>query len=341
MVRSAKSIEKTREFKKILSKLKKDSEVVECIWKDENECEGKIITAHSIQNNRFLNKISENGDIYYFSPQITKDDELVSEFEKKGRKTFSTFRGFCQKHDKELFQAIEDHKYVGSDEQKFLFAFRAFAKEYHSKKQGIISYENLINMIINTSGEIESKNERLFLCYQMLEYEKITVDILKRELEFFKKEIKKKTFQGIYTKEIILSKEYPIVCNSLLLPYLNSEFEECFLEEETEKIQNGDLNPGIYLNIFPEDGKTYVLISCLEKYKELLKKFYSPLEKKENILNQISNIILMYAENTGFSPKYIKEFFVEQEIEKINEIFMENLRDPYFSLKKSINLFRE
>ena len=338
MVRKLKNQEKTKTLEKFLKKIEKNTQIAECIWDEKDECFGKIVQAHSIQNNRFLKKISKDGNIFEFSLGVSEDNSLMSSFKKIGRKSFSTFRGFCQKHDKELFQPIEDKDYSETQEQNFLFAFRAFAKEFHTKKQVSLTYKNLITEIEN-NPDINNFILKIF-SLKLLNNEEISLKIFQEELKFFKKEIKEKTFNGLYTYKIILNKEYPIVSNSAFIPYLNVNFEDVFTEQEYEKIQTGEINPTIYLNIFPENNKTFILISCLERYKNILEKFFNAFGNKREIKDQLSTLILMYAQNTGFSPEYIENFFTLEEIEDINDLFIENLPNPLFSSKYSINLFK-
>lgn len=90
---------------------------------------GKIIisAAHSIQNNRTLKAISENGEVmgYYF-----ESNGFEGKIEHKN--FASIFWGFCNKHDS-IFYPIETSPYSGSDEQHFLFAYRGFVIASHKK----------------------------------------------------------------------------------------------------------------------------------------------------------------------------------------------------------------
>ncbi|MEG7524635.1 MAG: hypothetical protein M3H12_16330, partial [Chromatiales bacterium] len=46
----------------------------------------------------------------------------------------STFAGFCQKHDNELFKPIDDPYLAPNDEQVFLYAYRCLCREYFVKE---------------------------------------------------------------------------------------------------------------------------------------------------------------------------------------------------------------
>lgn len=337
MIRKIKNKEKTKGLKKVISELRNGTQVAECILKseDENECSGKIIEAHSIQNNRFLKKISQNGYIYHFEAGITDDTKLIFDFEKKGRKSFSTFRGFCKKHDKELFQPIEDKEYLETEEQNFLFAFRAFAKEMHAKKESVLYHKSLLN-------KLNMKNLHLYFSEcSILKNEELTLSLFNEELKIFKMALKEKKFDCIYTYKIILEKEYPIVCNSTFIPYIDANFNDVFNEEEYKKIQSGELNPNIFLNIFPENTKTYILMSCFEKDKDILKKFFQSLSDEKYIKYKLSVLILHYAENTGFSPEYINNYFLEEEVNKIASLYEKTTKNTLYDKEIKINLFKD
>ena len=107
----------------------------------------------------------------------------------------------------------------------------------------------------------------------ILTKEELTLKLFTEELKIFKMAIKEKKYDCIYTYKIILEKEYPIVCNSTFIPYVDANFNSVFSDEEYNKIQLGELNPNIFLNVFPANNKTYILLSCLEKNKDILKKF--------------------------------------------------------------------
>ena len=53
-------------FSKLLSEMKKGIIESKCLCPRKTDCSGNIVKAHSIQNNRILNKISTNGYVIQF-----------------------------------------------------------------------------------------------------------------------------------------------------------------------------------------------------------------------------------------------------------------------------------
>ena len=108
------------------------------------DCDGTIISAHTIQR-KALSIISRDGHVYDLRPDLGQLFKNGEDFrpELKGIKQVSTFNGFCEKHDCELFKPIETEAYTASGKQHFSLFFRALAKEMHDKIQGIKSFPAL------------------------------------------------------------------------------------------------------------------------------------------------------------------------------------------------------
>ena len=89
--------------------------------------------------------------------------------------------------------------------------------------------------------------------------------------------------------------------------------------------------------LFQQNNKTYILLSCLEKNKDILKKFFESLFDKQYIKEKISSLILHYAENTGFSPEYINKYF-RGRLNEIKNLYEKKLR-KYTIYWKNTNKF--
>lgn len=56
-------------FLQSYKKIMKQSHIKQCLYPDHTKCSEKIIGAHSIQNNKILKKIAENGQVYMPCPK--------------------------------------------------------------------------------------------------------------------------------------------------------------------------------------------------------------------------------------------------------------------------------
>lgn len=102
----------------------------------ENECNGYIVKAHTIQRSGGLSKIAENGHVLAFRPNMKTLIETGGKILPKplGIRKASTFTGFCEYHDSSTFERIEKHPFKTEKEQCFLLSYRALCRELFTKK---------------------------------------------------------------------------------------------------------------------------------------------------------------------------------------------------------------
>jgi hypothetical protein len=139
----------------------------------------KISSAHSIQRNRILKKISEGNNVNQFKISRFKDS---TEFPIKFA---SAFYGFCDRHDK-IFDPIEKQEYISSSEQNFLFAYRAFVHSSH------------IKLVFNEYHPFGSQ----------------AINDITANKAIFNEAIRTKAYNIIVTDTIVLDQEYPIAVSS-------------------------------------------------------------------------------------------------------------------------------
>lgn len=93
------------------------------------------IQSHTIQKRGGLHAVSENGHVYSVKrgfADIRKDLGTV-DLKTLGVRAASTFPGFCNRHDTELFRPVEIADAAMSDWNAFLLSFRAIAYELAAK----------------------------------------------------------------------------------------------------------------------------------------------------------------------------------------------------------------
>ncbi|RFZ79877.1 hypothetical protein DS742_05295 [Lacrimispora amygdalina] len=93
-----------------------------CHWAG---CTEETQHCHSIQNNRFLNQIcGVNKEVYHFIPMGTMENEKI-ELKEETISLASTFNGFCNSHDKDLFAIVErNNEITFSLEQQYVLVYR-------------------------------------------------------------------------------------------------------------------------------------------------------------------------------------------------------------------------
>ena len=272
--------------------IKNEARIKQCLHPNHSECDGKIIKAHAIQNNRVLSKIAENGMV------VTLDGTQFHMFQVsdlKGRKIATTFTGFCAYHDKTLFQDIEDSPFTGTAKQAFLSTYRTMAWHYQKKQEQTnaarIQYEKMFAQGYNMSRSED------FSDY---------LTGLKLGLEDNEKE--KQVFDTA-----LLSENYGAISYSIWeMPYEIS-FAISMMHELEYDIQGNRINDllhndnvySIYLNIFPAENKSYCIWSWLKDNDVIFTKFieqFSALEisDRENYFN---NNLPRWSDSIVISPR--------------------------------------
>ncbi|HEC67540.1 MAG TPA: hypothetical protein ENI35_01800 [Candidatus Desulfofervidus auxilii] len=301
-----------------LKEIQKETFYRECFHKDEN-CSGRTIKAHSIQKNRILKKLSSNGLVLgfdYYSHMAAGFNPFDPILKEIGVKKASTFTGFCSYHDRAIFGPIENLDYeVGNKAQEFLFAYRAFAKEYHAKMSvqrflnkliGKIERDGFKILYLNQSKNIpfgysEWKKASLSFWRRALKGTKDTLKKLEREKIAFNINLDKGRYYKIESDVIVFPKEHYIAVSSIF-----------FLERDLNGKVVNDLryvsNYGkpIFLNIFPQNGKTYAILSYYKKHKEAFSFLETQVIKKDENIQKtiISNFIILHPlENFYVSPQ--------------------------------------
>ncbi len=261
-----------------------------CLYPDSANCSEHIIRAHSIQNNKILTTLADNGDLYMLKPNFFEFGD--TKLQKVGRAKATTFTGFCSKHDGEIFLQIESQDYIpGNKQQEALFAFRAFAKEWHAK---LVSEKFIENQKF-TNSELEA----------VLMGTKLALDDINQDLLVFKDILLKGEYDKIETKIITFDQQCSFsVCSGMTLPH---DFKGHKLEHFT-----GDdwVNPAqLFINIFPQNGKTHVLLSYFKKDSRIFKFLDNQLINKSPEVQKdlLSRLIVGNCENIVFSPQFINQ----------------------------------
>jgi len=241
---------------------------------------GKILVsaAHSIQNNGVLSKISKDGHVTTYSR-----DSAGFNGKKVGKGLASIFWGFCNNHDS-MFKPIESGGYVGTKEQNFLYAYRAFVVASHKK--------------------LEASSYIVF-------GEQATNDINATK-EIFDHAIISKNYEAIETHSIKLSLPYPIAVSTSF--YLDFDFKGNAIPHSDDRMET------IFITVFPDNGKTYLLLSYLVQDKLLYSKLVEQLESRGKLKSDITVLLAAHVENIYFEPLYFKTF-IEEQAPKIESVF--------------------
>ncbi|OGC04954.1 hypothetical protein A2276_03255 [candidate division WOR-1 bacterium RIFOXYA12_FULL_43_27] len=318
---------KKQSFEEFYKELKPS--IKECYHKDEY-CSSKIIKAHSIQNNRILNKISKDGIVIGMQPTFNSSNFKIGA-KNIGRKKASTFTGFCDYHDNKIFKPIEENDYQpGNREQEFVFAYRAASCGYWHKKFNLELTRNGIDKIAKNMSSppepIHSLQLGIDEGYKLVSELRV----------FFNVCLGKNNYWKIKTYVVVFNEEYPLAASSAITPTHD------FLGNRVNYIER--VKPNVFplmVNVFPQNGKTYVLLGYKHrdsgKYDYIREQLAGKPEKELKEL--VSNLILVNIENFYLSPDLWDKYGAEKQGE-ITKYFSETIyKDPHKIYDKKIQLF--
>jgi len=329
------------EFNRFASDAKKVGIIKECFHHKKDECVGKIKQAHSIQRNGRLSiiesEVNKNLSVYSFVNFKSDDKSVISDLVPLGKKEASTFFGFCDYHDTNLFSPIENFAFDGSNKHLFLHSYRSFAHSYHKKKEELKYWNNFEKTKFDTIMSPIMKS-------YMLWGNEVALKELEKSKKFLDEALDNNDWDSLeylyYEKEGL----YPFAVSSQMSPKVtyksiamnnhedpNTPYENpiiTFLPDKTSTIA--------IIAVFPYEKKSIKLVEELESLIDL------KLEKA------ITSLIIANCENTFFSPLFwnslnrrgkrllLDEFINNTSSNKYNNKFF-NSAFNFFDEKNEIN----
>jgi len=313
-------------FSQVFSSLARESRVKECFCAND-KCSSSIKKAHSVQNNRILRQIADNGYVIQLQHEIT-NDSFVIQPKLVGRKKATVSTNFCDFHDTKIFLPIESRDYKKNNkEQEFLFAYRAFAREYHVKHEATNLLRNAKKIPNINRDYLESS----------LQGSQLTLKQMAREKSWWNHSLEKQDFDAIGTFIIEFHGKYELAVSSAFA--IEYDLQGNKINDFSNLYQDLKF---CFLTVFPQGNKTFILISFYQQDKRLFS-FINNQIKKRSVAEQkyiVSNLILSHVENLVLSPRTWSSFTKEKQ-DFVEEFFSATVNsfDNNLLNLKDINLF--
>lgn len=243
-------------------------------------CKKKTIASHAISESCILKQLAENGHVYSY----TKDATGVTHMVKRGIHQATTFNGFCSEHDSKLFEKIDNLKTPFDDETLFLMSYRSLCATYQS-----IFEENKFEKFIGFDLCSASLLPNLNYC-------KHKFDIL------------------------LIQNRYDLIHNYIFVFDYKINFAGSAVYTLYDNLNNDCLlhiYPNLFINIFPFQEKSYVVLSWFKDDDDVFKSFIQRIINlpKDKLTQYFSGLII-----------YNKQNFV------IKPSVWENLKDKHYKL---------
>jgi hypothetical protein len=229
-----------------------------------------IINAHSLQNAKVISLIGDDGNVVWMNKATGELDGSIT-----GRSKASTFRGMCKTHDA-VFNPIEVEDYTGTDEQHFLFAYRANLYSMHVKWE--MRHQR------DFGPEWESDEDQ-------------TKNI-------FDQALLTSQWDVIETQAFILPRRYPLAATGKF--YLELDFMENRLALGHKRREF------VYVTLLPRVSETVFLFSYLKQDHALYRPVGEQMRSRYSLTSDISAMLASHVENMYFNPRYFEQFICPQ-----------------------------
>ena len=285
-----------------------------------NDCQGAIVAAHTLSAEAMLRPIAKDGQVYTIKTDLYNPTPLGPIFiGLQGVRCTSVFNGFCEKHDKVLFSPIEDQPFTCSNQQIFIHAFRAAAKEFYLKRkqaESIMSPDSF-KEIHGLPKELElefSKDTLLFQAASLRGAEEI-----ERTKKIMDKHLISCDWRRIMTTVIPFAKTPTVVCNFVYSP--DYDFEGNYLQD-FENVEF-DLSQ-LFVTIIPASTGGFALFSHLDTANAAPRRMIESLTDRLDITSSLLWLVFCQTENLSIAPGWY-ESLTSLETELINKAVLSNV----------------
>lgn len=324
------------EIKELTSKIYKvvnTNTEFKCLFPD---CDNKPIKSHSIQKSLLKNIMDSTNHVLNFSLDVrfNINSNIAVKQKKIGINEASTFEGYCNKHDTEIFLPIEkDEIDFSNNEHNFLLLYRSVVREYYESRKSYFLFRDVINEI---NSSLDGKDTRILssliqLYLQFCEY--IRIESMKKCLDQY---YLHKEYSCMFKyKNITINRELPLFANTYFCV-------QGYKKGKMNKIDiTKDLPYSFSITILPKNGKTSIFYTYLEEQEKDLSKFIKLFEAKDETQLQefITDTILRNSDNFYISPVYWNKI-PENNQNELLSFFKETISNREYDINNNLNIFK-
>lgn len=266
-----------------------------------NECEGKIINAHTVSKSSSLKTIARDGHVYGIDASVNQLSNNGGIYKPKllGINKASTFTGFCSHHDSKLFSPFENEKFKYSKEQLFLIAYRTFAREFYTKESQLkllkkqkefdTGMSPLQQAFIQNTTNLQIQGATMALQDNLI-HKNILDEMLIS-----------KNYSRLNAYVIEFEDILPIACSGGVNP--EYDFHQNKIQNISDDSKELDI---VCLSVFSEKDKSYAVFAWLDNSNKTASKLIASLEKivELNLFNYLITYIFVSMENIYINPQW-------------------------------------
>ena len=299
-------------------------------------CNNKAILSHSIQRSLLETIADKTNHVYRFSvkAEFTYDGRVETVIEKVGINKASTFEGYCNQHDTNLFLPIENQPIQSNNlEQQFLLLMRALNKEYYDSRNAYFNMRDTVLPLLKNFGEHDLRGP-YFLTQIYLQFcEYFRIENLKNDIDTL-------FLQKIYT--------YPFSFGSKIVDMKCPVFVSTFFALQGSignKTYNIDITQDLpyyfSLTILPiGNNQTGIFYAYIDEQKLSIKDFLLNFDDKDinNLQIFLTDTILRNSQNFYLSSSKFESMTLEEQNE-MKKLFYHTITNRNYQNNNYPNFF--
>jgi hypothetical protein len=256
-------------------------------------CGNPAIRSHSQQKEGQLRAIAKDGMVYSPEKNYYKGFKQGLDMRRIGIGQASTFPGFCDYHDKELFSNVEVRPLTKDDHTQALpLLLRSLAFEYTQKRRGAIFLEWLLK---ETKGIIPSESSEEMAAFQ---------GGMKLFLDFDGPFYLDAAFEALTTNSDWLVTEWQIIPKNIMASSscAFSPLRDAHIDYKINHRKDREPGPLVMFNLIPEENQTHIVVSWHQKdskHTDWIRESMSDMARLELFINQCA---IAESEDTCLNP---------------------------------------
>lgn len=285
-----------------------------------HECSKNIIKAHSISKSSALKEIAKDGHVLttFKATSIGSNDIKITP-KKIGINRASTFTGFCAHHDNSLFHVIEDKDFEITEQNCFLIAYRALARELFVKNRASSTLEMTKELDKGMSFPFQKRHQAI------QGYLSGNNDLSTGDLTHIKG-----VFDDCYENSKFQKINHIVFTLDATPKIMTSAAVAPTVDFQGNLIQTISSDPRIIphyfiVNIFSSNNTGYIVLSWIDEHHDTCIELYKSLMKTASPEDSLTIFIFAMIENIYLSEEWWNEIG-EDDNDHLMDVFSQGIK---------------
>lgn len=264
-------------------------------------CGDRIIRAHTVQKQGGLKAIAENGHVLSLKDRVRRlqPSEPLLQPVSVGVTSASTFMGFCNRHDTELFRPVEHGDVLLDDRTMMLLGFRAFAYEHFAKLTAVRWID------VQRQADQGRPFEQQARIQQMLHHMHVGNRLAVEDGRYWKPHyddgLRREDYSGFWYHAVLFDRQLPFASSGGALPEYDFRGRPC----QTLLERSEDLSQVVF-NLTSYAGKSLAMFGWMGAPDRAARRFVQSFAtiSAEGQADALLRFIFEHIENSFFRPSW-------------------------------------